>query len=155
MKKRLWQLLERENGRQLDEDVTASAIVAGWVTASVSAILALLTSLSSHQPLTVAHAYQLGLFALMLFACVFLQLFFVGYGRYRTERTFWEFLLSLKRIPLSHWSIPLLLPDPGHTSTIVFQRVRALFGRRCSPYQRPKHKAPILLFQQAPLLLAP
>ncbi len=111
--------------------------------------------LSSQQSLTVARAYQLGLLALMLFACVFLLLFFVGYGRYRTERTFWEYLLSLKRIPLSHWSIPLLLPNPGHTSTIVFQRLRALFGRRCSPCQRPKHKAPILLFQQAPLLLAP
>lgn len=155
MKKRLWQLLERENGRQLDEDVTASAIVAAWVTAFVSATLALLIGPSSQQSLTVARAYQLGLLALMLFACVFLMLFLVGYGRYRTERTCWEYLLSLKRIPLSHWTIPLPLHEHIHTAFVLAKWPLALFGRRFLPHQRPKRKAPILLFQQAPLLLAP
>ncbi len=155
MKKRLLHLFEHENGRQLEEDTIASAKVAGWVAAAVTAGIVLLSALTSGQTLTLAVGYQLALAALMLFACLFLLLLLTGYGRYRTERTFWEYLLSLKRIPLSHWTTPLPLHKTGHTPFVLCKRPLALFGRRILPHQRPKHKAPILLFQQAPLLLAP
>lgn len=154
MKKRLLHLFEQENGRQLEEDTIASAKVAGWVAAAVTAGIALLSTLTSGQPPTLAVGYQLALAALMLFACLFLLLLLTGYGRYRSAHTFWEYLLSRKHIPLSHWTTPI---KPGSASFVaaICGRPLYLLGKRYRPHHRPKHKAPILLFQQAPLLLAP
>lgn len=154
MKKRLLHLFEHENGRQLEEDTIASAKVAGWVAAAVTAGIALLSTLTSGQPPTLAVGYQLALAALMLFACLFLLLLLTGYGRYRSAHTFWEYLLSRKHIPLSHWTTPI---KPGSASFVaaICDRPSYLLGKRYRPHHRPKHKAPILLFQQAPLLLAP
>lgn len=155
MKKRLLHLFEHENGRQLEEDTIASAKVAGWVAAAVSTGVALLSALTSGQTLTLAVGYQLALAALMLFACLFLLLLLTGYGRYRSAHTFWEYLLSRKRIPLSHWTTPIKLNGADNVVTVTCGQPLYLLRKRYRPYHRPKHKAPILLFQQAPLLLAP
>lgn len=155
MKKRLLYLFEHENGRQLEEDTIASAKVAGWVAAAVSTGIALLSALTSGQTLTFALGYQLALAALMLFACLFLLLLLTGYGRYRTERTFWEYLLSLKHIPLSHWTTPIKRDSTATIAIVLRGQPPSLLRKRHQPHHRPKHKAPILLFQQAPLLLAP
>jgi len=155
LKKRRIQQFERQNSEQLDVDVTISAHIAGWVTAFMSASIILLIALSSNQPLTIAFIYQVTLAGLMLLAILFLTFFSINYGRYRTIRTFFEYLRSLKRPPLSHWTIPIKtdLTDP----TVVAIRCRQilLFSRRCCPQFSSKQKAPLLLFRQAPLLLAP
>ncbi len=155
LRKRALQLIERENRHQLDDDVTLSAHSASGVTLCVGGGITFLIALRAQQPFSFDLGYELLLATLMLLAVVCLMLLAVCYGRYRTERTFWEYLLSLKRIPLSHWTTPLTLHSPNHISFVLGKRLLTLLGRRFLPQHRPKHKAPILLFQQAPLLLAP
>lgn len=151
MKKYRFQSLEQENSSQLDADTTLSVKAAGLVTAYSAAAILLL----SRQPFTFTHSHQLVVSTLMLFSLVFLLLLGVGYGRYRSVRTFWEYLRSLKPIPPSHHPIPMALDLADSTTVAV--RCQQLFqvGVRCCPWRAPKSKAPILLFQQAPLLLAP
>jgi len=155
LKKRRIQQFERRNSDQLDVDVVISAHIAGWIAAFMSAGVIFLIALSSDQPLTIALSYQVALAGLMLLAILFLACLSINYSRYRTVRTFLEYLRSLKQPPLSHWTIPIKtdLTDPA----VVAIRCRQilLFSRRCCPQFSSKQKAPLLLFRQAPLLLAP
>lgn len=151
MKKHRFQFLEQQNSNQLDVDTILSVKAAGWVTATVAAAIVFL----SRQPFTFTHSYNLVLAALMLFGFVFLLLLGIGYGRYRSVRTFWEYLRSLKPIPPSHHPTPIVLNLADSTTVAVRCQQLFLIGvRRCS-WRTPKSKVPILLFQQAPLLLAP
>jgi hypothetical protein len=151
LKKRLLQRLEQENSHCLDTDTNFSALVAGCVTITITTGLVLL----SQQPLTLASGYHYFINGLMLFAFVFLLLMAVSYGRYRSSRTFWEYLLSLKRVPPTHWTTPQKLNTADTALAEIDARRLFLLTKRGCPHHRPKHKAPILLFQQASLLLAP
>jgi hypothetical protein len=151
LNKRLLQQVEQENSQQLDEDTTFSFQAAGSVAVLIAFGIIVLTNL----PLTLALAQDVVVFALILFAVLVLMFLVVIYGRYRSTRTFWEYLFSLRRIPLSHWLTPFKLDIIGQAQLALPRRQVTLFRRRCGPHQRPKHKAPILLFQKAALLLAP
>ena len=151
MKKRLLQLCEQESRSDLEVDTTLSAKGAGLVSTSLTIVILLL----SPTPLTLTFGHQLILTTLMLFSLVLLLFLGVGYGRYRSTRTFWEYLLSLKHTPPTHWTVPFKLTNADNTLGTVCARWLFLLTLRCCPSQRPKHKAPILLFQQAALLLAP
>jgi hypothetical protein len=151
LKKQLLNQIEQENSRQMDEDITfslkASILATAFVTACIVDYYKIALTVDFGQNLIVAALMLLGMLVLLFLA--------VLVTRYQSTRTFWEYVLSLRRIPLSHWIIPSKLDLVGQNQSGLQSRLQLLSRRRCCPHQRPKHKAPILLFQQAPLLLAP
>jgi hypothetical protein len=151
LKKQLLDQIEQENSHQLDEDLTFSVQASCLATAFVAAFVVAY----SRMALTVDFGQNLIVAALMLLGTLVLLFTAVLYTRYRSTCTFWEYVLSLRRIPLSHWIIPSKLDLAGQNQSGLQSRLQLLSRRRCCPHHRPKHKAPILLFQQAPLLLAP
>lgn len=155
LRKQFLQIFEQENSNQLDEDTTFSAKVAGWTTVCIGTSITLLSVFSSSHPLALTLGHNLILAALMLLGSMLLLLLGVSCVRYRSARTFWEYLLSLKRIPPTHWTTPQMLDIASQVDTALRCRQVVLFAIRYCPHYRSKHKAPLLLFQQAALLLAP
>lgn len=90
-----------------------------------------------------------------MFGFVWLLTLLTAIGRFLSTQTFWEYLCSLKPIPPSHWTRPAHVEEAERILVITrFRQLRIYYAQRSLPHLS-KSKAPLLLFQQAPLLLAP
>jgi hypothetical protein len=153
LRKHLYQLVEQENGRILTAETQYITHIAVKSAAFSYALFLAIYPLQGRLP-TLTNLYDLFLAALMLMGCIMLLGIMAYYGRYRTSCTLWAYLLSRKRIPRSHAAKPLPLTAIALFMALI-RRFILVYGRRRRPHHRPKNKAPILLFQQAALLLAP
>lgn len=160
--RRLIQKQRQELYREFNLDTSLAAKAAFIV------VLLFLLSLAiwqfPHLSLSVWLPYLVDLFAegTLLFFCLYLLLNLVGFSRFLVGRTLQETLIlysqrlrNLSQIPSAFHLIPLNLEIHQRQQVLAFWR--RLRQQQCArpPGCWSKSQAPILLFQQAPLLLAP